>query len=160
MAFVSTLRPLPARIFVDTIGSSTVVLESIGFDDAKDGVAYFLSVVLDVMAGGGHELTFSVVETSDEGERILWGGLDTRPILGRSARSEVRERLLAIVEYLVGVVHPESISMFTVDTHLPENALVKYRLICDRIVALGFELEPPEVLHGQWSWTLRRKETP
>ena len=116
MAFVSTLRPLPARIFVDTIGSSTVVLESIGFDDAKDGVAYFLSVVLDVMAGGGQNSLFRLSKHATRVNAFMWGGLDTRPILGRSARSEVRERLLAIVEYLVGVVNRESISMFTVDT--------------------------------------------
>lgn len=159
MAFVCTLTGDGFNVDVAQRGSSRIVIARIGVDDENDTI-YSVLVGLDVGGGGLIELVFCILAASsggDEEPTEYWSGTETASFIRGDDRVAVLNTILTCVGELVRSVQPPHIYMNTIDTHIPERALLKHILIARVVEECGYDVKMPDAFHGQYNWYMERR---
>jgi hypothetical protein len=158
MSFVSTFREGEAPP-IDREGETYAIAKNIGYDDERDVVYTFLVCLAPRPACevGVVDLMFDVVSSEEGGEeRKYWSGRDAQEFLQGDVRHQLRAFLVEAVEYLFAAAAHSLVHMCTIDTDLPERALIKYTLIPDVLERRGYTVETDEPYHGQHQWHAER----
>jgi hypothetical protein len=126
----------------------------LGYDPDTER-AYFLTLILDELPGGGVEFSFCIEErdgVSGTSHRY-WEGRDLAHIIPRQIRALIVRELAFLGATMIGNAQPEAFGMFTVEADLPQKALKKYNELCLYFEAGGYNISS-EQYHGRWVWSM------
>lgn len=106
----------------------------------------------------GFELVFSVVLARESpNEATFFDGLETLELIpDRGDRATVRNALHSAVEALIDAMQPQSVTMITYASGLPEKALRKFHEVAVVFQGKGYESGMADPFHGQQIWMMRR----
>ncbi len=138
-----------------------LAIADIGFDD-ETNATYKILVALVPIPGrppSHRDLLFLVSETSmgtpDTAEYS--NGLQTKRFLSDVDRTIVLDGIATIAAHMVGELSLEVLTINTIETYLPEKALSKYEVICDKIKKLGYIGGKVDSYLGQQQWVLEKQ---
>lgn len=157
--FICTVSAEHTTFEVIHDGSSHLVLVPIGYDedDGRD-ISYFASVGVDVVAGGGSEMFFTILEVDHQtgAEHRYWSGQDTDTFILGSDRGKVLAAVCGAAQMLIDHGAPDELEIVTYDAHPPDKAVIKHFKVMSVFERNGYDIQTFDPYHGRRVWRLVR----
>lgn len=141
--------------------SSHTILVPVGYDidDGRDS-SYFAAVGLDVLAGGGCEIFFSIMEFdhTNNSRYEYWSGRETSSFILGSDRDDVLNAVCCAVQMLIDSGAPDEIEISTHDANPPDKAVIKHFRVMSVFERNGYHIRTFDPYHGRRIWLLTREK--
>jgi len=137
-----------AKVSVNTV---------IGYDDETDHV-YHLYVSFDRQNTGYFEPSFYIQEFDEKDEPVYeyFHSTETKSFLDRESRRRVLANVLAMIRTILGRHKFDTCIFYSMDVHLPPEALLKYTYVSAIFFSFGYIGEYMTTSDGQHIWKFLR----